>query len=185
MALRIFQSTAQPDPHEWVAAFLEQLKVQYGRLQTPVPAHAFGAGASGGDAELGLFFGTDRWDAQRDPEYAAAVATFAEAAATLVPVVDHPDHAMTHLAPQIRRFNAFIRAHAGPVFAEALVDELLTLLWQRRQRRRRLFISYRRCESLAVARQLYHRYTDRSFDVFLDERSIEPGVASSTSCTCS
>jgi hypothetical protein len=41
---------------------------------------------------------------------------------------------------------------------------------------RRLFISYRRIESKAVAIQLYEALDARGFDVFLDTRSVRPAV---------
>lgn len=40
---------------------------------------------------------------------------------------------------------------------------------------RRLFISYRRCESRNVAVQLYERFEESGFDVFLDTHSIKTG----------
>jgi hypothetical protein len=52
-----------------------------------------------------------------------------------------------------------------------LLLELLGLL----RKRRRLFISYKRTESAAVAQQLYHGLDERSFDVFLDTLSVRPG----------
>lgn len=42
--------------------------------------------------------------------------------------------------------------------------------------RRRVFISYKRSESRAVALQLYHSLDERSFEVFLDTHSIERGA---------
>jgi hypothetical protein len=41
---------------------------------------------------------------------------------------------------------------------------------------RRLFISYRRAESTGVAIQLFEALDERGFDVFLDTRSVSPGV---------
>lgn len=51
------------------------------------------------------------------------------------------------------------------------VLELLGLL----RKQRRLFISYKRSESAAVAQQLYHALDERLFDVFLDTLSVRPG----------
>ena len=39
----------------------------------------------------------------------------------------------------------------------------------------RIFISYRRLETLPVALQLFDRLTHEGFDVFLDRFSIPPG----------
>src|SRR5262249_21147262 len=40
----------------------------------------------------------------------------------------------------------------------------------------RLFISYRRLETLPMALQLFDEFTHQGFEVFLDRFSIEPGV---------
>lgn len=54
----------------------------------------------------------------------------------------------------------------------SLLLELMGLL----RKRRRLFISYKRNESAAVAQQLYHAFDEHGFDVFLDTLSVRPAV---------
>lgn len=44
------------------------------------------------------------------------------------------------------------------------------------RRERRLFISYKRDDSQAVANQLYDALDSRGFDVFIDTRTVPPGV---------
>lgn len=174
MLLRIVQSPSHPVRHAWVSDFRGELDAQYRRLKHPLPVVIEALGVPG-DNELLVYFGVAPWNDADDPTHTAELEQYARDAVRLLPVIEHAKQATTHLATSLQRFNAFIQERAHLAFAEALVDEVMTLLWQRR-RRRRIFISYRRSESLEIARQLHDRYTQRSFDVFLDERSIEPGV---------
>ncbi len=159
----------------WASDFQTQLTRQYAALRMPTPPTVVDLRTPGDYPELLIYFATAPWNATADPVFAAALETYADEALHLLPVIYQEIDAGTHLAPALQRFNAFIAARHLNVFAAALVDETMTLLWQRR-RQRRIFISYRRSESLAMARQLYDHFSARSFSVFLDERSIEPGV---------
>jgi len=57
----------------------------------------------------------------------------------------------------------------------ALADEILTLLWLGR-RRKKVFLSYRRKDSSGVAYQLRDELSRNGFEVFLDECTTPPGV---------
>lgn len=173
MALRLVSGDGPACP--WIGDFREQLEEQYRRLGVPPPAPVSAVAGAHAPPELLIYFAHAPWDPAAAPQLASDLRDYAGAAPRLLPVLDQPAHASAHLPPEILRFNAFLRAVHGAAWPEALVDEVLTLIWQRR-RSRRIFISYRRSESLEIARQLHDRYTARSFEVFLDERSIEPGV---------
>lgn len=103
----------------------------------------------------------------------AAYARFAEARYPVLPiVVDAPE--ARWLPATLSRFNAFQRGLWHHAWADGLVDEVLTLGWQRR-RERRVFISYKRGDSGPVARQLYDALTARGYLTFLDDVSIPKG----------
>lgn len=173
MPLRlVVPPAAPPDPR--VSRFRARLDQQYAALSMPPPAQVTDLAAVLSHPELLLYFASTAWDAAADPTFSADLDAYARDAHHLLPVIRTAHEATSHLAACLRRFNAFIEDRFPDVVDEALVDEVLTLLWQRR-RQRRIFISYRRAESLAVARQLADHYGERSFDVFLDERSIDPG----------
>ena len=175
MPLRLFHPPGSPGAHSWASDFQTQLVKQYAALGIPRPPTVSELVSARAHPELLIYFATSPWSATSDPSFADELGRYADEALHLLPVIDHETDAGTHLAPALQRFNAFIAARYPSVLAEALVDEALTLLWQRR-RQRRIFISYRRTESQAMARQLHDHFTERSFAVFLDERSIEPAV---------
>lgn len=175
MPVRLLHPPGTAGAHAWVSDFQAQLAKQYGALKMPSPPGVAGLSTAREHPELLIYFATAPWDETADPTFADALKTYADEARHLLPVIDKESDAGTHLAPALQRFNAFIAARHSKGFAAALVDEALTLLWQRR-RQRRIFISYRRSESHAMARQLHDHFSARSFEVFLDERSIEPAV---------
>lgn len=86
-------------------------------------------------------------------------------------------------AEYARNLNAFLRSTVfssarqdnTPVWVHALLDEIFAHGWLRR-RTRKVFISYRRIDSAAIAQQLFREFTQRNFLVFLDEVSIEHGA---------
>jgi hypothetical protein len=175
MPVRILLPPGAPGRHGWTSDFRAQLATQYAALKMPQPPTAADLAAARAHPELLVYFATAPWNGAADPVFTDELRRYADEALHLLPVINQATDAGTHLAPALQRFNAFIASRYAKVFAEALVDEVLTLLWQRR-RQRRIFISYRRTESYAMARQLHEHFTARSFDVFLDERSIEPAV---------
>ena len=111
-------------------------------------------------------------DGPRGQTFAAQVQALLESPAVVIPAV-------TSLIDFSSRVPASLQATNGleldPSDANlekvaSLILELFGLL----RKRRRLFISYRRRESAAVAQQLYHALDERSFDVFLDTLSVRP-----------
>lgn len=81
-------------------------------------------------------------------------------------------------------FRAKVPSILEPVNGLAVVNEadlarLVSTIFENLQllrEERRLFISYRRVESTAVAIQLFEALDERGFDVFLDTRSVRPAV---------
>lgn len=100
--------------------------------------------------------------------------SMAQATHAVLPVIARPDEAR-FLPAALARFNAFQTSLWGSTWATGLVDEVLSLGWQRR-RERRVFISYKRSDSGPVARQLYEELTLRGYHTFLDDVSIDRGV---------
>lgn len=175
MPIRVVHPPGTAGTHGWASDFQSQLAKQYGALKMPVPPTATDFVTAREHPELLVYFATAPWNELADPALAQALKSYADHALHLLPVIDKEPDAATHLAPALQRFNAFIATRYPSVLAEALVDEAMTLLWQRR-RQRRIFISYKRSESQASARLLADYFSERSFAVFLDERSIEPAV---------
>jgi hypothetical protein len=115
---------------------------------------------------VGVLFSADT----RGRSFAAQVRTLLDSPAVVIPAVtslaDFPSKVPDDLAP-----TNGMKLEAGDPKLEkvaALVLELLGLM----RKRRRLFISYKRSESAAVAQQLHHALDERSFDVFLDTLSV-------------
>jgi hypothetical protein len=108
-------------------------------------------------------------DGQR---FAAAVRTLLDSPAVVVPVVASLTGFKDMVPSELYSTNGMELDPADPDREKiaALVLELLGLL----RKRRRLFISYKRTESAAVAQQLYHALDERTFDVFLDTLSVRP-----------
>jgi hypothetical protein len=162
-----------PQSSAWTGDFVGALETQYELLGMGAPRVSHSIGEARARPELLLYFGEQRWVAE--PALQAELAAYAGSALHLLPVIEQATHASTHLPREVGAFNAFLRGRHGRLWTEALVDEVLALTWQRRSKRR-IFISYRRSDGEAVARQLYERYSKLSFDVFLDDVSIQRGV---------
>jgi hypothetical protein len=91
----------------------------------------------------------------------------------VLPVVpDNP--AAASLPAALRMNNAMPRVMFGEAWAVAVADELASRMWMRR-RARRMFISYKRSDSLGVAHQLYAALIEQRWKVFLDDHSIDWG----------
>ncbi|WP_312976448.1 toll/interleukin-1 receptor domain-containing protein [Stutzerimonas nitrititolerans] len=90
----------------------------------------------------------------------------------VLPVVSSEKQVPVEVPPSLRAFNCIFldQAPMGRVFSALL--ECLGLL----PRQRRVFLSYRRAESTAVAVQLFAELSARQFDVFLDTHSISAGA---------
>lgn len=104
---------------------------------------------------------------------AALVDEFEAACIPIVPVVPSGGDVSTTIPTELQAINAFF---SDPSDFElnaltALALECLGLL----RRQRRVFVSYRRDDSRAVAVQLHDELSGRGFDVFLDTHDILPG----------
>lgn len=83
--------------------------------------------------------------------------------AVVLPVLESPRVAEPHLPAVILHLNAFsLSRHAEGRWPAALVDEVLSLQWLGR-RARRIFISYRRVNADAIARQLHEHLVQERF----------------------
>ena len=91
-----------------------------------------------------------------------------------VTVVSNLKHVSTEIPESIRHINAI-----EAVLPDLNFDYIVSLLlegFRLLRRERRLFISYKRDDSQAVANQLYDALDARSFDVFIDIRSVPPAA---------
>lgn len=112
------------------------------------------------------------------------LAEVVESRRIVLPVLDTPVDA-NGLPRSINQLNAFVRSHfmthskrrshSSDADVLGLVDDVLGLAWLRRHVRR-VFISYRRSDSHAVARQLFYRFSRLGYEVFLDDASIPHAV---------
>jgi TIR domain len=103
----------------------------------------------------------------------ARIQELLDSAVTVVPVVDSIGAYEALVPPVLYPINALTFDTAVPNY-EAIAARLFEALHLLRETRR-LFISYRRNESRAVAIQLYEALDSKGFDVFLDTVSIRPG----------
>jgi hypothetical protein len=102
-----------------------------------------------------------------------AAADLLRAGAFVLPVVPSIVGYTSQIPQALRIVNAMARDAADPNYegvAARLLEELRLL-----RSRRLVFISYKRSESKAVAQQLFRAFDARSFDVFLDTRSVQGG----------
>ncbi|GAA3099654.1 hypothetical protein GCM10010520_51360 [Rhizobium viscosum] len=92
----------------------------------------------------------------------------------VIPVVSDLDRVHVDIPVELRHINAvqLDEELAGLPRLASLVFETFRLL----RRERKLFISYRRKESQALADKLYDRLDAAGFDVFIDVRSVPPAV---------
>ena len=117
-------------------------------------------------AKAGVLFSNDG----QGQKFSREVETLLNSPAVVIPVVASLDDFPIKVPPALAATNGMKLDPADPELnnVAGLVLELLGLL----RKRRRLFISYKRTESSAVAQQLYHALDERSFDVFLDTLSV-------------
>lgn len=103
-----------------------------------------------------------------------ALGTLLEQARTrafgVLPVVHDLATTMRDLPSLLHRLNAMSWDDDPDLVVGAVLRQLGIA-----ERERKLFLSYRRTESSAVALQLRRALTDRSYDVFLDRFSVPPG----------
>ena len=162
------------DPAGPLAHFEPALRRQCSELAIDLDLGEAGAGASA-PAVAVVFPGRGAvWtEGQAGESTEGLYARFAEARYPVLPIVVDASEARW-LPAALSGFNAFQTGLWRHAWAEGLVDEVLSLGWQRR-RERRVFISYKRSDSGPVARQLYDALTARGYLTFLDDVSIPKG----------
>jgi hypothetical protein len=119
---------------------------------------------------IALFFGYDGCDQDDHPLAAKLV----EDSSLIVTVVTSLKRLSREIPQNLRHINAIEAAAPDGNFDRivSLILEGFRLL----RRERRLFISYKRDDSQAAANQLYDALDARGFDVFIDTRTVPPGV---------
>jgi hypothetical protein len=108
-----------------------------------------------------------------DPAETAAIAACEARGTPIIPVVQDLTKFTATAPDEVARFNGFQLADARDVGELAgLVLELIGL----QRAKRKIFISYARADSSAIAAQLRLAFMRRWYSVFLDSVSIRPGV---------
>jgi len=157
---------------DWLGAFQTALEAQCRALQLTLPLHTDHTVPLPPNG-LVLYFGKDGPLPTSDEM--GALEQCLKEGHTVLPVVATADSAKD-LPESLGAINAFLLdRYQDSDWPAALVDEVLALCWLRR-RTRRMFISYRRVDSEAVAHQLHTHFVKLGFDVFLDDCSIAHGV---------
>jgi hypothetical protein len=111
-----------------------------------------------------------RWTAEQKQSLKQLV----DASALVLPIIESGPDAV-HLPPEIGAINAFKKGDTGEAWVDSLVDETLSMTWLKR-RTRKVFVSYRRIDSEPIARQIFSRFNELGYEVFLDDASIDRGV---------
>jgi hypothetical protein len=171
MTIRLFESNLP----SWRAELEIALGTQLDAMD--LPRHAFlpfidADGTPLPDRSVVLYFsdGTHTPDATT----LASIEAHVQAGRTIIPVVDTVVGA-THKLPEVLHpFNACAIGETQRSYGP-LVDEIITRVWLLRPVRK-LFLSYRRAESSAIAHQLRDTFTRRGYEVFLDECTLPPGT---------
>jgi hypothetical protein len=91
----------------------------------------------------------------------------------VLPVASQPDKVSKEIPATLRGLNCVF--YGGPGGPERVFGALLECLGML-PRQRRVFLSYKRDESTAVAVQLFAELSARQYEVFLDTHSIAAGV---------
>lgn len=106
---------------------------------------------------------------------AEALEAFNRRGHLILPVLRQAEDAGTELPPVLQPYNAFLCKPLGDKSVQCLVAEVLSFLCLHR-RRKRVFISYRRLDSAAIAQQLFDAFTHLGYEVFLDTIALESGI---------
>ncbi|MBX5131268.1 TIR domain-containing protein [Rhizobium lentis] len=115
---------------------------------------------------MGIFFGS------QGLAFPSQARFLLEDSNLVVPVVSDVIEVASHIPIELQHINALAIDDVGVPRLATLVFEAFRLL----RRERRVFISYRRKESQFLANKLYDELDARGYDVFIDVRSVPPGV---------
>lgn len=126
---------------------------------------------SGEEPSIGLYLGSDA--AAGSPEIQASIARGHDADILIVPIVERLPGFRGQTPSSLHSVN-------GCAWSELAdpADEIARLILEHfeiEESRRRVFISYKRDESLIVADQLHERLNRRGFSSFIDRIHIRPG----------
>lgn len=169
MRVRFIDNGEQERRRAIEQAIREQMNV----LRVPEPAMVTDDGSDPEPGDFIVFLGGDRAPATLSANL-AAVTSLAAIDGRMLPVLRQAPDAV-HLPDPLKPVNALIESRYGEHWPHAVVDEILSRALLRRTVRR-VFISYRRIDSLGIARQLHEALSRLGFEVFLDEVDIEHGV---------
>jgi hypothetical protein len=103
-----------------------------------------------------------------------AVQQLVDQSTLILPVIEDGP-AASFLPTGIGGINAFKMQDSGSAWVDSLVDETLSMVWLKR-RTRKVFISDRRIDSAPTANQLFARFNELGYEVFLDDASIGRGL---------
>jgi len=163
MRIDIYDSFSDSDPYR------KALKAQCAALEIPLDV---GAPQARTPATLTVVFASraSRWTNAQEH----ALQQLVGASALVLPVIETGPDAI-YLPQAIGKINAFKKHDTGTAWADSLVDETLSMAWLYR-RARKVFISYRRIDSAPLANQIFGRFNELGYEVFLDDATIERGV---------
>lgn len=164
MRIDIYQAAAI-DSHRYCTALGGQCAALGVKLD-------LGAPRAGTLADLTVLF-ADRNSQWTDPQL-KALQQLVDKSALVLPVIEDGPAAI-YLPKAVGHINAFKMQDSGSAWVDSLVDETLSMAWLRR-RTRKVFISYRRIDSAPIASQIFTRFNELGYDVFLDDATIERGV---------
>ena len=115
-----------------------------------------------------MYLGDER--AAADPQVAAALERARSEAIGVLPVVHDLRRARQDIPEVLSRLNAMSWDDDSGRVIQAVLTHLGIA-----ERERKLFLSYRRQETSALALQLRRELSERAYDVFLDRFSVPPG----------
>lgn len=119
---------------------------------------------------IATFYGYEDCDQANHPLAAELI----ENSSLVVTVVTNLKRVSCEVPENLRHINAI-----EAVLPDGNFDRIVSLIlegFRLLRRERRLFISYKRDDSQAAANQLYDALDARGFDVFIDTRTVPPGV---------
>lgn len=114
------------------------------------------------------------WGAEGVGSDPSLLSKLEEDSVVVVPVVSNVERVEFEIPERLRNINALVVSDAG-----VGIDRLVSLVFEKFQllrKQRRLFISYKRLDSQAIADEIYDALDARGFDVFIDVRSVPPAV---------
>jgi len=155
-----------------VARFEQRLAAQCARIGVPLQLGRNSVPRSPDERCVAVVFAAKgaQWTPRENAKFAKLIAS---GSGVLPVIADAPS--ARYLPQPLSRFNAFLRTTYGLAWPDCLADEVLSMAWLRR-RTPKIFISYKRSDSAAIAAQLYDHLNRLGYDTFFDEATIERGA---------